>query len=210
MIIVNDNLKSKTNFKKNLKCVILIIEVVLWHHGWIDIKIMDQKVEGAPTDNNCRHNMQTGFLYYCDFRAEIRRTPGDILIRNCTFENPDTLFALHFDGKHIWCCNRSLSTITYENCQISGVGLPMQIHGDVNEPLTLTIRNSTIRVREGYENTAVIDATNFKQITLENVSLEGYNEPTAICRTEGIISSTDSTPLTIIHSDEPAQFIRLS
>ena len=165
----------------------------------------EKKAMNAPTDSSCRHNMLTAFLYYCDFRAKIRRAPGDILIRNCTFENPDTLFQLNF-GNYIWCCNRSLSSITYENCQISGVCLPIQICGDPKEPLTFAIKNSTISVRKGYEKEFVIDASHFERITLDNVTLEGYEEPTAVCRTEGTIEVVNSTPRAIHHTDEPTNF----
>ena len=168
----------------------------------------EKKAANAATDETCRHNMHTGFKYYCDFRAEIRKAPGDILIRNCVFENPDTLFELNF-GRHKWCSNRSLSSITYENCRFTGVALPIQIHGDEKEPLTMNIKNSIIRVREGYEKTVVIDATNFERICLENVILEGYEEPTVVCRSKGVIENVDSTPLIIQYTQELAEFERL-
>lgn len=176
--------------------------------GFRKMLTLEQKKAGAPTDENCRHNMITGFLYYCDFRAKIRRTPGDILIRDCIFENPDTLFALHFDGNHIWCCNRSLSSITFERCTVTGAGLPMQVYGDAAEPLTLTIKDSTISAREGDEKEAFIDATNFERIHLENVSIEGYEKPTVICRSQGEVQNVNSTPVDVVHSDEPAHFRR--
>lgn len=168
----------------------------------------EQKANNAPTDDTCRHNMFTGFLYYCDFRAEIRKAPGDILIRNCTFENPDTMFSLNF-GNHIWCCNRSLTSITYENCKITGVGLPIQISGDEKEPLTMVIKDSLINVRKGFEDIIFMDATHFDRILLENVTVEGYRNPTVIIRSQGEVENINSTPLTILHSDEPAHFERL-
>lgn len=140
-----------------------------------------------PTDESCRHTMLTGFLYYCDFRAEIRRTPGDILIRDCVFENPDKLFSLEFDGNHVWCCNRSLSSITFENCRVSGMKEPIYIHGDENEPLSFKLRNVTISAGEGLEDMDVIEAFNFEKIELENVKFEGFSEPKIYAKSEGKI-----------------------
>ena len=157
----------------------------------------EAKAASSPTDENCRHSMHTPFLYYCDFRANIRKTPGDIIIRNCVFENPDSLFMLQFDGEHKWCCNRSLASITYENCRITGVCEPALIHGDANEPLSFNLKNVTIGIREGFEKEAVIDATNFKKIKLENVNLEGYEVPTIICRTNGDIEAVNSTEFNV-------------
>ena len=155
----------------------------------------EQKANNALTDENCRHNMHTPFLYYCDFRADIRKTPGDIIIRNCEFENPDSLFILQFDGKHKWCCNRSLSSITFENCRATGVCEPIQIYGDAEEPLSFTLKNVEITVREGFESVSVIDATNFEKITMENVSMNGYDSPKIICRTDGNVEVQNSTPV---------------
>ena len=84
----------------------------------------------------------------------------------------------------------------------------MQIYGDAAELLTLTIKDSTIRAREGDEKEAVIDATNFERIHLENVSIEGYEDPTVICRSQGAVETVNSTPLDVVYSDEPAYFRR--
>lgn len=147
----------------------------------------EQQKLSAPTDEKCRHNMLTSFLYYCDFRAEIRKTPGDILIRNCIFENPDSLFKLEFDGEHVWCCNRSLSSITFENCRVTGVREPIHIHGDENEPLNIKLKEVSITTNEEFSDLPVIDAVNFERIDLEDVTFEGYKKPTIIAKSKGEI-----------------------
>lgn len=157
----------------------------------------EKKAASAPTDEACRHSAHTPFLYYCDFRAKIRKTPGDILIRNCVFENPDSMFMLQFDGEHKWCCNRSLSSITFENCTITGVREPAWICGDVNEPLDMVLKNVVISPAEGMEAMPVMDVKNFKRIRMENVTLERYRDPHILCRSSGSIEQVDSTPVEV-------------
>ena len=151
----------------------------------------------AAVHEGCRHSTHTPFKYYCDFRAQIRKTPGDILIRNCTFEGPDAAFTLEFDGTHQWCCNRSLSSITFEDCTITDVSKPLLIHGDVNEPIDFTLKNVKITARAGFEDVAFMQATNFSHIKLENVQIDGYHFPTIYKHTAGQITLTNTTPLAI-------------
>jgi len=146
---------------------------------------MEKRVLSAPTGPDERHNMLTFFLYYCDFRAVIRRTPGDIVIRNCKAVNCDSLFALQYDGKHKWCCNRSLSSIRFENCDISGVCKPIIIYGDAEEPLTFELCDSSLSARDGYSEVPAVDARNYSAIVFDNVQLSGYTEPSINVHTNG-------------------------
>lgn len=157
-----------------------------------------KKEMGEITDETCRHNMFTPFLYYCDFRADIRKPPGNITIQNCEFENPDSFFQLKFDGKHKWCINRSLVSITFRNCKATGVSEALLIHGDAKEPITFTLENVEITSRKGCEDVAFIDATNYEKIILHNVTAKNYTNPTIIARTDGEIIVKDSTDFTII------------
>ena len=165
--------------------------------------------DGART----RHNLKNAFLYYCDFRAVIRRPPGNILMRNCTFTNPDRVFSLDFDGKHRWCCNRSLNSITFENCTFDGVAGPLNIHGDANEPLTLTMRNCTVTARPGAGNQAAVSARNFRAIRLENTVWKGFARPRVVAHTPGEVSVQGGTPLetvagVVVYPEYPAAVTR--
>lgn len=150
-------------------------------------------IRSALTDERSRHNMLTFFLYYCDFRAEIRKTPGDIIIRNCDIENADGLFELSFDGKHKWCTNRSLSSIVFENCKVTGVNKPIHIYGDANEPLDFALENVQLAAREGFEHEPLIDAVHYSKISLNNVTLNNFLSPKVIARSEGEISTYNSS-----------------
>ena len=153
---------------------------------------------GAVTDERSCHNMLTFFLYYCDFRAKIRKTPGNIVVRNCNILNADSLFELSFDGEHIWCTNRSLSSITFENCKVIGVNKPIYIYGDENEPLDFALKNVQITAREGYENEPVIDAVHYSKISLENITLKDFCKPEVISKSEGEIRIYNSGEINIV------------
>lgn len=158
----------------------------------------ERKVLSALTNVRDHHDMLTFFLYYCDYRAKIRKTPGDILIRNCEIENPDGLFELSFDGKHRWCTNRSLSSIRFENCRVTGVKKPIHIHGDADEPLNFELNNVQISARKGFNDKPVINAVNYSQITLNNVTLSSYEAPAIHTKTDGPIYSEASSLFEII------------
>lgn len=162
----------------------------------------DEKRAGAPTVARHRHSMSSFFRYFCDFRANIRKDPGNITIRNCSIHNSDGLFRLDFDGKHQWCCNRSLNSIHFENCRVSGISRPIHIHSDPQEPLHFSMKNVTITPKPGFEGIAVMDTIHHAQIRLEEVDLEGYSAPTVLAYSDGAIHTEKGSPL-LIHRLEP-------
>lgn len=155
----------------------------------------DQRAARALTNENCRHSTHTPFKYYCDFRARIRKTPGDILIRNCTFEGPDAAFQLEFDGQHKWCCNRSLAQIKFENCVFTDLSKPILIHGDAGEPIDFCMEHVTLSAREGFADVPVAELTNFSRFALRDVKITGYTRPALQIYTDGEVVLTDTTPL---------------
>jgi len=157
----------------------------------------EKKKLSAQTDLTCRHNMGVFFVYYCDFRAEIRKTPGDILIRNCKIDSPVLMFSIGFDGKHQWCCNRSLKSIRFENCEATGLSWPINIYGDANEPIIFELENVKLGAGEKGKNSPIIKAWNFEKISLKNVTVEGYTDPTIEKHTEGeVITDNESIKIT--------------
>nr|MBQ4317910.1 hypothetical protein [Clostridia bacterium] len=166
----------------------------------------EKRATSASTGPDERHNMLTFFLYYCDFRAVIRRTPGDIVVRNCKAVNCDSLFALQYDGKHKWCCNRSLSSIHFENCDISGVCKPIIIYGDAEEPLTFELCDSSLSARDGYSGMPVVDSRNFDTVLFENVTLDGYSAPTIDVHTDGRVVCGDDITVRPIDDGDKGRF----
>lgn len=157
-----------------------------------------EKEYNAPTNESCRHNMHTPFQYYCDFRADIRYAPGNILIKNCKFENPDSIFLHPFDGEHKWCCNRALNSITFEDCEISGLSLPGVLCADPAEPLDFRLKNVKITAREADAEFPIFEAKNCKYIEFDNVTAEGFKNPAVVSDKTDIINIKGGTNIDIL------------
>ena len=146
----------------------------------------EEKAARIETTSQSRHTTGPVVSHYCDFRAEIRRPQGNILVRNCEFSGMDLFYRMEF-GDHKWCDNRPMVQIKFQDCKFSGVCDPAKIHGSAKEPITFEMENVEITVRPGFEHIAFMDLRDFKTISLENVTLHGYTNPRIITRTEGEI-----------------------
>lgn len=141
-----------------------------------------------------RHDMGAVFCYYCDHRAVIRRTPGNIVVRDCSFEGPRRIFLLEFGEKSVWCCNRSLSSILFERCSFTGMAEePLYILSDPKEPLSITLRDCRISTRESSATRWVALARDFGSIVFENVVVSGYENPQIMTDGSGEISMCGGT-----------------
>ena len=163
----------------------------------------EQKKARAKTDEKCRHNCKHAFLYYCDYRAKVRRTPGGILFRRCRFTNVDAVFMEAFG--HKWACNRALDNITFEDCIFDGVCHPISINSPENEPLTFIMNNCRISAREGFSDVLVAEAMNFRDIIFDNVQLVGFDSPRIVYCSNGNISITDSTEVILEKGEKCSQ-----
>lgn len=149
----------------------------------------EEKRAGASTTDACRRNTMNAFTYYCDNRAEIRKTPGNILMRNCHFKNVDAIMQLPFG--HVWCCNRSLADITFENCTFDGICRPMKLECPAEEPLTVRMRRCTVVGRAGYEEIPFITGTNVATVELENTTFENLTSPVVLCEPKATVNIID-------------------
>ena len=147
----------------------------------------EKKAMGELSDDNCRRESTTAFAYYCDFRADLRKPAENIVIRNCHFAQERDLIRLQFDGYHIWCCNRSLRSITFENCSVRELIRAGMLWGDENEKVTCIFRNMTIACRKGYEKEPLFVAANFEKIVFENCIFEGYEDPHILVATDDAV-----------------------
>lgn len=139
----------------------------------------EEKINRAATTEACRHNCLTVFLYYCDNRANVRHTPKNILIKNCDFLNPDAIMGLPFG--HVWCCNRSMAEITFENCTFNGINRPSHLKCPSEEPLTFNMVDCVVTPRAECENIPFIEGENIKKICLINTDLTAFSNPEIIC-----------------------------
>ena len=150
----------------------------------------EQKKNRADTDENCRHTCHNVFLYYCDNRAKIRRTPGNFVFRSCEFDGIKRIIDQPFG--HIWCCNRALDNVTFEDCVFKGIYDPSTPVCPDGEPMTVTIKNSKIIAKPGYEDKKLFVARGMRKIELENVSIEGFTDPTIVCNPECEVVTNNS------------------
>ncbi|MBQ3075064.1 MAG: hypothetical protein IJC26_03260, partial [Clostridia bacterium] len=135
--------------------------------------------------------------YYCDYRAELRKPAENILIKNCAFSQSREIIRLEFDGLHRWCCNRSLRSITFENCSMGEIIRPGMLWGNKNEKVTCHFKNVTIRAKEGQGNFPLFVAANFDKIIFENCTVEGWEDPQIWVASDGIVEQIGSTPITV-------------
>lgn len=166
----------------------------------------EQKASRASSDRAVPRRTSTAFKYYCDFRAEIRKTPGNIVFRNCEFDSVKHPMLLLFDGNHIWCCNRSLSSVTFENCRFENVCEPMLVHGDCNEPVSLTFRNIYISAESGRSDIPVMELCNYTVAEFDNVKLTGFKKPRITTYSDGNVVVSD-TELAVEKACNPEGFI---
>ena len=146
----------------------------------------EKKRAMAATDETCKHTCTYVFNYYCDNRAKVRVTPGNILFRNCRFTRPEAIIGQPFGV--LWCTNRSLNDLTFVNCRFEDVGDASLLWCPENEPLTLNMTDCAITARAGSEDKALFDGRFVKEINLTNVSIEGFENPHATMEPAAIIN----------------------
>ena len=134
----------------------------------------EQKTNRADTDENCRHICHNVYLYYCDLRANIRKTPGNIVFRNCNFDGIKTI--LNHPYGHVWCRNKPLDNITFDGCVFNGLSDTSRTTNPPDEKLTVNIKNCTLIARDGYEKTTLIESHNLEKLVFDNTKFENFEE----------------------------------
>lgn len=141
-----------------------------------------------------RHESKAVFSYYCDFRADLRKTPEKVVIRNCRFEQGSEVMRLEFTGLNRWCVQRALKEITFENCYIGDIFRTGMLWGDAEDKVICRFKNVTFACREGTADVPMLAVGNFQQLLFEDCSFEGYEKPV-------ILVGTDD-PVEVVRSGE--------
>ena len=160
----------------------------------------EKKRAGEVTDASCNHESHTAFSYYCDYRwGDLRRPAENIVIRGCSFEQEHELIRVEYDGRHRFCRNRGLRSLTLEDCYISDLIDTGMIWGKDVEKITCHFKNVRIRCRKGAENSLMLVAGNFDRLIFENCIIEGYADPTILVGTDDLdkVEIINSTPITV-------------
>ena len=140
---------------------------------------LEDKIAGNPCPKEGRTNMLALFTYYSDFTLEVRKMPGNITVRNCTVENCDRFLHFDFTGTHTWQKNKPLTSITFENIEAKGIGMPFNAYGDRENPLTLTLKNCGIAFSE--KTDCAIRSGNFALIDVESTVFENIDGALVKC-----------------------------
>ena len=140
---------------------------------------LEDKREGNPAPEVGRTNMLALFTYYSDFMLEVRRMPGNIVIKNCTVDNCDRFLHFDFTGTHVWQKNKPLTSISFKNIEAKGIGMAFNAYGDRENPLTLRLENCKIAFEKVVD--AAIRGGNFALIEAKNVHFDNVDGALVKC-----------------------------
>lgn len=160
----------------------------------------EKKKAGEVTDASCNHESHTAFSYYCDYRwGELRKPAENIVIRGCRFEQEHELIRVEYDGRHRFCRNRGLRSLTLEDCYIGDLIHTGMVWGKDIEKITCHFKNVHIACRAGAEDTIMLVAGNFDRLIFENCTIDGYNDPTILVGTDDLdkVEIIGGTPITV-------------
>ena len=160
----------------------------------------EKKRAGEVTDASCNHESHTAFSYYCDYRwGDLRKPAENIVIRNCRFEQEHELIRVEYDGRHRFCRNRGLRSLTLEDCYIGDLIHTGMVWGKESEKITCRFKNVHIACRKGFEESIMLVAGNFDRLIFENCTIDGYKNPTILIGTDDVdkVEIINSTPITV-------------
>lgn len=135
---------------------------------------LEEKARGANANpkqlNKYRNNMLSFMTYYADKRLKVRNEPKNILITDCKILNCDRFLHFNYSGNEIWQKQTPLREITFRNITAKNVKLPLNLYGDENKPISLTMQNCVIDFDDTALDNPIVSAANFNKIELINVN----------------------------------------
>lgn len=162
---------------------------------------LEDKKDGNPCPKSGRTNMLALFTYYSDFMLEVRKMPGNIVIKNCTVDNCDRFLHFDFTGTHVWQKNKPLTSISFENIVAKGISMPFNAYGDEKNPLTLKLYNCRISFNETVDcavrggNFALVEAKNLQFENVDGALIKCFGRSGEIVtdNIEGVVRVVDFT-----------------
>ncbi len=163
----------------------------------------ESKRRSYLTDGSVSHRTGACFMYYCDFRAKIRKPVENILIRNCEFGELETIFCQKWNEGYVWCCNRPLQQIKFDHCVFKCVSDPIYIHGSAEYPMLFEMENCDITVKSGCENMTFLDGIDFGTVKLTDVRIHGLAHPQIVKHTPGEVILVNCKNFQIVEDNNP-------
>ena len=144
----------------------------------------EEKLMGIYQNPGARHEQLAAFAYYCDFRAILRKTPENIVIRNCRFEQVHEPIRLEFTGLNRWCVQKALKEITFENCYFGELDQTGMLWGDAEDKVICRFKNVTFARKADTEEVPLLAAGNVEKLLFENCTFEGFDKPHILMGTD--------------------------
>ena len=104
----------------------------------------------------------------------IEEMPGNIVIKNCTFQNVDRFLHYNFSGNETWQRYYPMNDITFENIDAKGVRMALNAFGRADLPFELTLRNVAIEFDSESVAEELIRAAYCKRIVLDKVKINNF------------------------------------
>ena len=145
---------------------------------------LEDKIKGSLSASDGRHECRAVFSYYCDFRADLRKTPEKIVIRNCRFEQTRETIRLEFTGLNRWCRQRALKEITFEDCYMGDLYYTGMLWGDAEDKVICRFKNVTFACREGMGDVPLLVLGNVEKLLFEDCRFDGYSKPILLIGTD--------------------------
>ena len=153
-------------------------------------------IMGIQSNPGVRHECRAAFSYYCDFRATLRKSPENIVIRNCRFEQVRETIRLEFTGLNRWCRQRALKEITFENCYMGDLYYTGMLWGDVDDKVICRFKNVKFASREGKGDVPLLAVGNVEKLLFEDCTFLGYEKPVILVGTD------DAKNIEVVRSGE--------
>jgi len=143
----------------------------------------EEKRSGAmPSGGDHRYNMLSLFTFYSDFSREIRYTPSNIKVKDCTVENADRFLHYNFSGNEPWQRNEPLQSIQFENIEAKNIKNPVTAYGDADCPISLEIKGCTMHFADDREDLPFMYLCNAEKVVLKDTVVKNFKNDILIKR----------------------------
>jgi len=137
----------------------------------------EDMINGASSKGKGRRNICAALLYFSyEARDPSIAVPHrNMVMQNCTFDYVDSLVTFHY-GENMHQTFENLESLTIRNCVCTNVNYRSTIRSDKENATVFRMEDVHLSARPGFENEPFLVVENCKEITLHNVTLEGFNE----------------------------------
>ncbi len=152
----------------------------------------EEQISGSHGSPGSGHRtMLALFTYYADFSLSIRHEPGEIVLRDCSLDTAERFLHYNFSGNEVWQKGRPLSSIRFENCTATNIGMSLCAYGDAAHPLALALEKC--RFAFAPPQPEFMRAAHVSALTLRDCAVEGVDGP--LVRSWGGVAAPDAEHL---------------